>query len=249
MTITPGLQLGREFAFFSDDTEESIVGSSQHQGAITVLFDSLEAYQVAQELPWFIGSQLRMTVPRLGQHPLTLMPDLLIHPTLGPAHRDGIAVALEGPPTLVIEVASPSTAKERDLAEGVPQGKPALYAALGIPEYLVYDPTQRYLPMGLWARKLSPQGHYQPWEPAADGRWHSALGIAFQPQSDGPLLRVYGHDGVLLPTNVERMLQQRQAEAQLAALIDDNAHLQSALNERDAAIAALRAELRRLRGE
>jgi len=92
----------------------------------------------------------------------------------------------------VIEIAGPSTARARDLAEGTPRGKPAAYAALGIAEYLVFDPVGDYVPDRLWARKLGPDG-YEPWERAADGRWHSALGISFVP--DDAFLRVHDQDG------------------------------------------------------
>jgi len=125
----------------------------------------------------------------------------------------------------VIEIASPSTARPRDLAERTPRGKPAAYAALGIAEYLVFDPVGDFVPAGLWARRLGPDG-YEPWQPGADGRWHSALDISFVP--DGSFLRVHDQDGQLVLTGLELRAQNRRQLDQLAAL---------------------EAELRRLRGE
>ncbi len=223
----PSIQLGREFAAFTDDTEESILGGTQHQGAIAGLHNSLNACRKNRALPWCVGNQLRMVIPRLGRA-LSLSPDLLVHPTLGNAHREALDVAVEGPRMLVIEIASPSTAKDRDLAEGSLRGKPAAYAAIGIPEYLVFDPTRVYIPTGLWARKLGADGQYHLWEPEANGRWHSDLGIAFQPDPHAPLLRVFDQAGVRVPTHEELYDHTTQ-------LADRNAELE--------------AELRRLRGE
>jgi len=225
MTIEQRIALGPQFAVLADDTEESILGSSLHQGAITVLHDSLDACGQGRGLPWFVGNQIRVLIPRSGGRLLTLSPDLLIHPTLSSGSRDSIIVAADGPPALVIEIASPSTARPRDLTEGTPRGKPAAYAALGIAEYLVFDPVGDFVPAGLWARRLGPDG-YEPWQPGADGRWHSALGISFVP--DSSFLRVHDQDGQLVLTGLELRAQNRRQLDQLAAL---------------------EAELRRLHGE
>jgi len=232
MTIARTIALGLQFAALADDTEDSILGSSLHQGAITVLHDSLDACGRGRGLPWFVGNQIRMLIPRVGGRLLTLSPDLLIHPTLSSGSRDSIIVAADGPPALVLEIASPSTARARDLAEGTPRGKPAAYAALGIAEYLVFDPVGDYVPLRLWARRLGPDG-YEPWEPGDDGRWHSALGISFVP--DDAFLRVHDQDGQLVLTGPE--------------LRERNRRLADIANERQGQIVALEAELRRLRGE
>lgn len=246
MTIREPLVLGPQFADLADDTEESVLGSSAHQEAIVVLYDGLGACGRGRSLPWFVGNQMRIIIHRVGQRSLSLSPDILVHPTLGTGSRESILVVADGPPALVIEIASPSTAAGRDLDEASASAKPAAYAALGIPEYLVFDPTAAFVKALLWARKLGPHG-YAPWEPESDGRWHSALGISFLPQSS--LLRVYDQDGELVPTGPElreynrrmselaneRAIQLRDATAQIA--------------EQDRQIAALEAELRRLRGE
>ncbi len=215
MTIARTTALGLQFAVLADDTEESILGSSLHQGAITVLHDSLDACGRGRGLPWFVGNQIRMLIPRVGGRLLTLSPDLLIHPTLSSGSRDSIIVAADGPPALVLEIASPSTARARDLAEGTPRGKPAAYAALGIAEYLVFDPVGDYVPARLWARRLGPHG-YEPWEPGDDGRWHSALGISFVP--DDAFLRVHDQDGQLVLTGPELRERNRQLEAEVRRL-------------------------------
>ncbi|HEY8600264.1 MAG TPA: Uma2 family endonuclease [Thermomicrobiales bacterium] len=238
--------LGPQFAELADDTEESILGSSLHQGAITTLHDGLDACGHGRGLPWFVGNQIRMVIPRVGRRAASLSPDICVHPTLGTGSRDSIIVAADGPPALVIEIASPSTAAGRDLAEDTPRAKPAAYAALGIPEYLVFDPVGEFVTTHLWARKLGPDG-YIPWEPEADGRWHSALGIAFTPQ--GSLLRVYDQDGQLVPTGPELRHQIAEQERRLADRDRRLADRERRIADRDRRIAALEAELRRLRGE
>jgi len=97
MTIEQTIALGPQFAVLTDDTEESILGSSLHQGAITVLHDSLDACGRGRGLPWFVGNQIRMLIPRVGGRLVTLSPDLLIHPTLSSGSRDSIIVAADRP--------------------------------------------------------------------------------------------------------------------------------------------------------
>lgn len=211
--------LGREFAALPDDTEETLVGSSLHQGAIATLYTSLTLCARRRGLPWFVGNQLVMVVRREGGRPYMPSPDILVHPTLGGGSRSSLILAADGPPALVIEVASPSTAAEQDLNLLSPAGKPGAYAAMGVREYLVFDPVGDIVADQVWARRAGPSG-FVPWLPEADGRWVSAaLGIAFRPQ--GFLLRVHDQDGRLVPTADE---------------LDDR-------------VAQLEAELRRLRGE
>ena len=153
---------------------------------------------------------------RVNDPPAQPAPDICVHPTLTRAPRASLLVAVDGPPALIIEVTSPSTALKRDLNMNSGAGKPLLYAAIGVQEYLVFDPHGEYLGAQVWARRLGPHG-YAPWQPAEDGRWHSqALGISFAPQ--GFLLRVYDHDGVLVPLHQELRDENASLRAQLAAL-------------------------------
>lgn len=224
--VARAIALGPEFDTFQDDSEETLVGSSLHQGAITALFNGLTYCGPRRGLPWFIGNQLTLIIPRRGHRPPAQpSPDILVHPTLTAGWRASLDVAAEGPPVLVIEVVSPATAPERDLNVGSPAGRPHLYAASGIGEYLAFDPTGEFLPRQIRAWRATPRG-FEPW-PDAGGRWVSeALGVAFTAQ--GVLLRVYDQDGRLAPIYEEAIV---------------------ALAERDREIAELQAELRRLRRE
>ncbi len=233
MSASANLQLGSAFAAFPDDTAQSFFGDARHQQAITILHTSLEHCGQGRGLPWLVGNQLRMIIPRFGQHHLVLAPDILIHPTLGGPLRETFYPAEVGAPALVIEIAHEATARARDIAEGTLLGKPAVYASLGIAEYLVFDPSGVSIPTLLWARKLGTDGRYYPWAAAHDGRWQSILGIAFQPQES--LLRVYDQDGQLVLTYHEQQQVQRQLVTQV--------------REQHARIAALETAIQRLQGQ
>jgi Uma2 family endonuclease len=240
MTIQVSL-LSPEFDLFEDDTEETLVGSSIHQGAITVAVQSIDDCAIEHGLPWFVGNQITLVMPRQGDRPPAQpAPDICVHPTLTRAPRTSLLVAIDGPPSLIIEVTSPSTALGRDLNVGSPTGKPLIYEAMGIAEYLVFDPLAEYLGQQIWARRLGPHG-YLPWEPAANGRWVSeTLGIAFAPQ--GFLLRVYNRNGLLVPLYGDLRSENLDLHDRLA----EERHQRAAERQR---LAELEAELRRLRGE
>lgn len=231
------IALGSAFAELADDTEESLSGSSFHQDAIVDTYVSLKRHRRKHNLLWFIGNQTKLVIPRAVGPPYQPSPDLLVHPTLGEGNWASIAIARYGPPTLAIEVLSPATALGNDLNE---RGKVGAYAASGVAEYLTFDLFGDYIPDQLRAWRLGPGGVYLPWEPDADGRWTSTLGIAFAPQ--GAKLRVYDEAGALIPNNetLEDLAEER--ERQLAAVMQERA-------DQEREIAELREALRRLRGE
>ena len=209
--VTGVIALGPELDWLPDDTEESLLGTSVHQMVIVSLDNCIDRVKRQNQLPWFIGNQLKMIIPRgRGRAAYYPSPDIIIHATLGGAMLSSLAVAQDGPPALAIEVASPDPpfgrvprARAHDLDTFNPAAKPRAYEQGGIAEYLVYDPLGTLLPERVRAWRIGAAGVYEPWLPAADGRWHSALGISFAPERDGLLLRVYGPDGQLVPTNAE----------------------------------------------
>lgn len=191
--VTRTVALGPEFDTLPNDTEKTLMGTSLHQAAIVTLYTSLEQCGPDRGLPWFVGNQIKLIIPRQGRRSYQPSPDILVHPTLTSGTRESLHVAADGPPVLIIEVASPSTAVERDINLTSPTGKPGVYAAIGVREYLVFDPSDDILETPVWARRTGPGG-YVPWEPDGHGRWFSAtLGVAFEPQ--GTLLRVYDQEG------------------------------------------------------
>lgn len=230
--------LDAAFDCMPDDTEETLVGALPHQDAIYIIYDGLLSCGSDRGLPWLVGNQLTMIIPRRqGRPAYHPSPDILVHPTLTQADRSSLDVSRDGPPALIIEVASPATARERDLD---PAAKPGIYASIGVQEYLVFDPTEEFIPGHVWARRLGPSG-YDLWLPNAQGRWEStALGISFQ--TIGTRLRLYDQQGNLVPTRRERTA----AHDRLTA---ENSRLSDALAGERRRRAELEAELRRLRGE
>ena len=143
---------------------------------------------------------------------------MLVHLTLGTVDLASLPLTQYGPPALVVEIASPGTAREHDLNTLAPGAKPAAYAQAGIPEYLVYDPTRPVLPERVRAWRLGAAGAYVSWEPAEDGRWHSGLGVSFALEAGGVLLRIYDPAGNLIATPYELAAQLAEREARITAL-------------------------------
>jgi hypothetical protein len=137
-----------------DDTEESILGTDLHQGTITNLrFGINEAARLGlpsgQSVPWQALNQITLLgCVRPDGSAYRTYPDLFVYPRpIAPA-RSSLAVAVDGPPVLVVEVLSEST-YEADL--DLVRGKGYSYARAGVPEYLVLDPTGAFLSEGIRA--------------------------------------------------------------------------------------------------
>jgi len=236
--VTYPITLGTEFDIIPDDTEESLMGSAIHQGAIVAAFDGLCICAARRNLPWFVGNQQTLLIPREDRRlPRRIAPDVFVYPTLAIGNPTSIAITEHGPPTLAIEVASPGTALTNDVNIFNPTAKPRLYERIGVAEYLAFDPTREIFGEPIWGQHIGPAG-IGPWLPEGDGRWHSVLGVSFKPE--GHLLRVYDHAGQLVPLSVEfdAMLTAERRKK------DEQAQRATMQEER---IAALEAELRQLR--
>ena len=206
-----------------DDTEEDLVGADWHQRAIRTLADCLLDLATRRGWPWHVGDQLPLVAWRPDGASWRPSPDIMIHPLAGPTPREEIAVRDEGAPALIVEVVSRTT--WRYDADTI-AGKAAGYAHLGVPEYLLFDPTGEHLSAPCHGWRFS-DGAIQEWRPEPNGRYVSAaLNIAFSP--DGDLLRVYDPDGrpVLYTHEKTERIESQNRE-----------------------IAVLQAELARLRGE
>ena len=128
-------------------------------------------------------------------------------------NRAAIHISEAGAPLFILEVASKTTIRN-DL-----EGKRDVYAAIGVPEYLIFDPSGDIIGDAVQAWRLAPASStvYQPWAPNDDGYWHSsALDIAFWPEQ--PFLMVRDHDGLLIPhprTAARRLRDEQAARQQL----------------------------------
>jgi hypothetical protein len=148
--------------------------------------------------------------------------------------REDAAVYLtyeDGPLTLVVEIASPSTRKmdrhKRDTQYAL---------ELAVPWYLWIDLPQRVLALSRLV-----EGRYEQVLPDAEGRvWCDELKVGFAWQPDRKLVRVLAADGTVLPTADEIQAQKVAAEARAAR------EAQRA-EEAEQRATALSAELERLR--
>ncbi|GAC1406782.1 MAG: hypothetical protein NVSMB65_21550 [Chloroflexota bacterium] len=205
----------REHHWVRDDTEEDLVGADWHQEAIVNLWSGLREVARAQGWPWHVGNQLPLVTWHPDGTPWTPSPDVMVHPHAGPARRQRMDARSEGIPALIIEVASKSTwhidvgldPTVRDGAKGYE------YLALGVPEYLVFDPEGASIPEQCRGWRVQ-DGRREPWVPGTDGRYHSVLGVSFQPE--GLFLRLYAPTGapVLLDDEVPDLEDRAAAAAE-----------------------------------
>ena len=218
-----------------DDMEEDLVGTDWQQRAISSLYTSLSDIAQRAGLPCHDGNQLTLVAWKPDGTAWRPSPDIMVHPQGGPAPRKEMVARTDGAPALVVEVASESTwSYDADTAEG----KAAGYLALGVPEYLIFDPTGQFLggaPCRGWRLV---DGSAQEWRPTTDGRYVSALGLSMRP--DGDRLRVLDRAGKPMPYEYEKTWELAERERLVA-------ERERMVAERDAEIARLSAELERAR--
>jgi hypothetical protein len=170
--------------------------------------------------------------------PVWVSPDLLVAFGVGDRMRDSYVIWREGKaPEFVMEVASKSTWR-RDRDE-----KPALYAALGVAEYFLYDPEGGYLEPRLQGRVLrgAKRGALRS-ERLGNGAWglrSEVLGLSAYLRGPQQALRWYdpatrkdleSHDEVHNDRDRLAAAREREAAARRAA---------------EAEVAKLRAQIRR----
>lgn len=247
----------------ADDTEESILGADWHQLAIGHLRNSLARVARATTLPWHIGYQLTLVAWHSDGARWRPIPDIMVHPFAGPELRTEMDAHCDGVPALIVEVASRSTWHiDVEMDPTARDGAKAYeYLALGVAEYLVFDPEDKYLPGQVCAWRQSGR-HITTWTPDQEGRYHSTeLGIAFVPE--GLFLRVIDREGQPVPFNDEqgdtivtlgrrvraeaagRRMAHLRAQQEATRATQEMARRQEA----EAELERLRAELERLRSK
>ena len=111
------LQAERAALWPPDDTEESVLGTNLHQTTITntrlglnEIASSLAA--PGEPVPWQALSQTMVSgLQRYDGSPYTVLPDVFVYACPIDAQRASVTLAKDGPPVLVIEVASESNSK------------------------------------------------------------------------------------------------------------------------------------------
>jgi Uma2 family endonuclease len=212
----------------ADDTEESVVGTEWHQEAIGDAADKVREAARRRNSRWGVCEQVALAGLRHANgRPYDPRPDVMV--LSRPLPSGGIstvALADVGAPLFILEVASRSTMDD-DLGD-----KRLAYEAVGVAEYIVFDPDGSLLSTPILAWRLDGTS-YVSWRPADDGLWHSAtLGIALR--ATQPLLTIYDHTGEEIPEVL-------RVHAQLA---DERRQLEDERRRR----IALEEEVRRLRG-
>lgn len=220
-----------------DDTEESVVGSNRHQMTIMNLRLGINEAAHAEAgsdgaIPWTALCQTMITgFERPDGSRYTTLPDVFVYTRPVNQDRGSLSLVLDGPPVLIIEVASESTyASDLDLQ----RGKGFSYARAGVREYLVLDPTGQMLQDQGRGWQLH-DGVYQPWPRDAQGRWQSRdlpLALAV----DSWLASVYLR-------NDRRQLREGEITAALAARDAEIARKDAELVRKDAELAELRRRL------
>ncbi len=182
-----------------------------------------------------------------GSPPPSFTPDVMVALPTRDLGEDVSSYSLltDGPaPRLVIEILSESTAEERDL-----NVKIALYAQLGIAEYILMDRWGRWLPQRLLLKRLQTDGTYRD-ERDADGGVTSALGFRLVFAEDGwpDVINVATGHRYARPTQAEqeaegrRLAELRQRHAEEQARQEAELRRQAEEKQREEAEARRQAE-------
>ncbi len=219
-----------------DDTEESSVGTDLHQTTILNLRLGINevahlSRQPGQPLPWQALDQITLLgCVHPGGSDYRTLPDVFVYRHPIDPSRGSVALEVDGPPVLIVEVLSEATYRADVYLE---RGKGYSYARAGVREYLTLDPTGAYLPERGRGWRLV-DGVYRRWEPDADRRWQS-VEIAVAIGLEGALATVYTHTG-------ERQLREGE-------IAEERARTREELARKDAELEELRRRLDELRGE
>lgn len=223
------------------DTEESVVGTAWHQDATSFLVDMLREAARRRGATWGVCNQIALQgLTHENGTAYDPRPDVMVLTRpLRSGRMSSITLEEAGVPLFVAEVASRSTVSN-DRGD-----KRHAYEAIGVPEYVVFDPDGDLLPDVLRAWRLE-GGVYTPWRAEADGWWHSAsLEIALE--ATRPFLGVRDRDGqrIALPSAVRARAQQLEQERAEEARLRVVAEQERAEEARQRA--ELEEQLRRLR--
>ncbi len=232
-----------------DDTEESVLGTNLHQTTITNVRLALNEIAAAHpsprgSRPWQALGQTMITgLQRPDGSRYTVLPDVFVYPRPIDDRRGSLALALDGPPALVIEVLSDATYRS-DL--DMERGKGYSYARAGVREYLVLDPIGEFVPEQVRGWRLEGDA-YRPLAPDAQGRWQSReVGAAFS--FAGVQVAVYGPQGQrqLREGEITQELERRDRQYAEALERRDRQYAE-ALARQEQELAALRDQVERLR--
>jgi Uma2 family endonuclease len=198
-----------------NDTEESIVGTEWHQEAIGDMAGKLREVARRQGAAWGVCEQIALVgLHRADGRPYDPRPDVMVlQQPLPSGSISSVALQDAGAPLFIAEVASRSTVGD-DVG-----AKREVYEAVGVREYIVFDPDGTLLSTPILAWRLE-RGAYVSWRPEADGWWRSAaLGLSFQAAQ--PFPRVRDHEGREIPATPALHRQLEEERRQRLALEEE----------------------------
>ena len=203
---------------YPDTDGQPMAVSDLHLEILIRLLQALRAY--FSEMPEVYVSGDILTYYIEGDPRAVCAPDVLVTFGIGQKQRQTYKVWEEGKvPDFVMEFSSKTT-YQNDLTD-----KMNLYAALGIPNYLLYDAEALYLPSPLMGFQLV-KGVYVPIPPGVDGSIHSdILGLDFHIRERG--LEVYdpvSEQWLQTPAEIAEA-RAETAEAEVARLQAELEHL------------------------
>ncbi len=181
-----------------------------HRDLMLDLIEALKYHYKAQQDVYVSGNILFYYEE--GNPTAHLSPDVLVTPGMSNEPRETYKLWVEKKaPELIVEVTSKST-KLRD--KGLKKG---LYEALGVREYLLFDPRGDYLQPRFQVFRLEGEYYLPCVIPEASG-YQSRLGLTFL-VLDGTLRILETNSGKLLPTPSElaELAQRNEARAEAEA--------------------------------
>ena len=191
--------------FYPEEDGKPMAASDKHRERLIRTLHTLAAYFKEKDPAAYVSGDILMYYVE-GNPRRVVSPDVLVTFGIGQKPRRTYKVWEAGKvPDFVMEFSSKSTYRN-DLAE-----KLELYAALGIPNYFLYDADGLYLPSPLMGfRRVD--GLYVPISPGVEGRLHApALGLDFHASDTG--LNIYDPvTGEWLRTPVEAALARAEEE-------------------------------------
>jgi Uma2 family endonuclease len=196
---------------YEDENEGDMGESSLHVGTDEILHIGVQAHLAGrEELRVFSNMNLYYPAKRASKKkgPPYVSPDLMVVKPFRDLGEDVTSyfIGKDGPaPLLVMEILSKRSAQQQDLGK-----KLRIYAAMGIPEYVIVDASGKRLSLKLLIKRLQPD---RTWKDArdADGGITSQLGFRVIIDSDG-------HVRVLDAATGKRYLRPGEAQSHFDAV-------------------------------
>jgi Uma2 family endonuclease len=202
---------------YQEEEDDGMGEANLHTLWAHILFHGLKAHLAKRpELRVYTNLNLyyrkRPLHPKTKSRPNVAADTMVVQPfTPLPEDVQSYTIAEDGPaPLLAAEVLSKGTARKRDLNQ-----KLEIYAALGVDEYLLADPTGRFLAERLLLKRLQ---HDRTWkdERDPDGGITSRLGFRIVLEADGNLRVVDVATGrrFIRPSDADQRVCELEAEIQ-----------------------------------